>query len=87
MVNRGKWPEDTTVGIRFPLENRLQCSSVTAGWYTSGVDIIVTTLPGWGWGGGVEPGGSDDRMTITIAPSVLLSNCWQNCRISQTGKS
>ena len=32
-----------------------------------GVDIIVTTLPGWGWGGGgVEPGGSDDGMTITI---------------------
>ena len=34
--------------------------------HTAGVDIIVTTLPGWGWGGGVEPGGSDDGMTITI---------------------
>ena len=33
---------------------------------TPGVDIIVTTLPRWGWGGGVEPGGSDDGMTITI---------------------
>ena len=38
----------------------------------SGVDIIVTTLPRWGWGGGggaVEPGGSDDGMTITITIS------------------
>ena len=38
-------------------------------WNTiAGVDIIVTTLPrcGWGVGGAVEPGGSDDGMTITI---------------------
>ena len=37
----------------------------------AGVDIIVTTLPRWGWGGGgaVEPGGSDDGMTITITIS------------------
>ena len=38
-----------------------------------GVDIIVTTLPMWGRGGGgggaVEPGGSDDGMTITITIS------------------
>ena len=42
---------------------------------TAGVDIIVTTLPRWGFGGGgggggaVEPGGSDDGMTITITIS------------------
>ena len=40
-------------------------------WSIPGVDIIVTTLPRWGWGGGgaVEPGGSDDGMTITITIS------------------
>ena len=37
------------------------------------MDIIVTTLPGWGWGGGgVEPGGSDDGMTITICTFFAL---------------
>ena len=44
-----------------------------------GVDIIVTTLPGWGWGGGggggVEPGGSDDGMTITIGTFFALQVC------------
>ena len=34
-----------------------------------GVDIIVTTSPRWGWGGGLEPGGSDDGMTIAITIS------------------
>ena len=34
-----------------------------------GVDIIVTTLPRWGGGGSVQPGGSDDGMTITITTS------------------
>ena len=37
----------------------------------AGVDIIVTTLSGWGLGGGgaLSPGGSDDGMTI---PHLLL---------------
>ena len=36
----------------------------------AGPDIIVTTLPRWGGGeGAVEPGGSDDGMTITITIS------------------
>ena len=42
------------------------------------MDIIVTTLPGWGWGGGgggVEPGGSDDGMTITICTFFALQVC------------
>ena len=36
--------------------------------YVTGVNIIVTTLRRcrWGPGGAVEPGGSDDGMTITI---------------------
>ena len=39
--------------------------------HVPGVDIIMTTLPRWGWGGGggLEPGGSDDGMTITITIS------------------
>ena len=37
----------------------------------------MTTLPGWGWGGGggVEPGGSDDGMTITICTFFALHVC------------
>ena len=53
--------------------------SVAAGadFPAAGVDIIVTTLPGWGWGGGggVEPGGSDDGMTITICTFFALQVC------------
>ena len=47
-----------------------------AGQCVTGVDIIVTTLPGWGWGGGgVEPGGSDDGTTITICSFFALQLC------------
>ena len=49
-----------------PSEGAVECMPAP---HPTGVDIIVTTLPrcGWGVGGGaVEPGGSDDGMTITI---------------------
>ena len=39
------------------------------------MDIIVTTLQGWGWRGGIEPGGSDDGMRITICSFFALQVC------------
>ena len=56
------------------------------------MDTIVTILPviwgfggGWGEGGGAEPGGSDDAMTMTIAPFSLYRyvhlQTWMNLQL------
>ena len=47
--------------------------------------MIVTTLPRWGWGGAaVEPGGSDDGMTIIRGGPVKALSLWR-CNVHPEG--
>ena len=63
-------------------EQQVGCHVPSRGGYNSD-GITNVGVGGGGWGGGVlsQAGGSDDGMTITIAPLSLYRNCkpfWQN---------